>query len=119
VPRDAVSAALKTARRAKAKNRLTEMEVQEVSLVDRPANQRSWLVLKRAAPIKLPPGAKAALMDALGKILDQAAAMATVVSEATESAGATVPRDIPAALVAGGEMLLEEVDRLREDEAAR
>ena len=99
---------------ARAKNRLTEMEVQEVSLVDHPANMRKFVLLKRnqSMPnsvkkdaLKLPGAAKGALMDGLGKAADQIAAMATVVGEAVEDDTAVVPEDLVAALSATGEML--------------
>lgn len=96
----------------RAKNRLTEMVVQEVSLVDRAANLEEFLILKNegAMPndvmkLKLPKAQKTTLMEGLAKVLDNLTALATVVGDAEEDDTAAVPDDVYAQLKTTAEML--------------
>jgi hypothetical protein len=88
----------------KAKNRLTSMVVQEVSLVDRAANQEVFLLLKRdnmatnVMKLKLPKAAKTSLMEGLAKVLDQVTGLATVIGDSEEDDTAAVPDDVYATL---------------------
>ncbi len=102
--------AVRQARKAKA--RLSDMVTQEVSAVDRAANLRRFVVVKRNATqetndmatetkklaLRLPPAAKQAIMDSLAQSLDKLTAIASMVGESAEDEAATVPEDLGVAL---------------------
>ncbi len=97
-------------RRAKA--RLTNMSINEVSVVDRAANETRFVLVKRDAmgnvqkmTLKLPTEAKQQIMDGLAKALDTITALATMVSDAEEDDTATIPAELASALSATGEQL--------------
>lgn len=100
---------LKAAEQAKATapkvNQLTDITVEEVSIVDRPANARTFLVIKSAAgttaepktktperaPMKISPEEKAKLTQKMTAMNAAIAAMNTALEGAEESAGAALP----------------------------
>jgi hypothetical protein len=97
------------ARRAKA--RLTDFAINEVSLVDAAANLRKFVLTKRndgmateKMTLKLPTAAKQGIMDGLAQCLDKATALSTMVGDAEVDDAATVPQELSAALSQVGEM---------------
>jgi hypothetical protein len=89
------------------------MLVQEVSLVDVPANLRKFVITKRTdmppsqttkLTLKLPSDAKQGIMDGLSQCLDKATALATMVGDADVDDQATVPAELAAALDQIGDM---------------
>lgn len=94
-----------TSPRAKAK--LADMMVGEVSLVDAAANLRKFVIQKRNSTmkldkadlsLKLPPDAKRAIMEGLSQGLDKLTALATIVGDADEDETAAVPDELVSAL---------------------
>lgn len=101
-------------RRAKA--RLSDMQTQEVSIVDAAANLRRFVVVKRNSDmsdqketakvaLRLPTEAKQGIMDSLGQALDKLTALATMVGEAEADDAAAVPADLTIALTQTGESI--------------
>lgn len=99
-------------RRAKA--RLEDMAINEVSLVDQAANLRKLVVTKRnddmanatnKASLKLPSAAKQSMMDGIGQALDKLTALATMVGDAETDDAAAVPGELANALKQTGETL--------------
>ncbi len=103
-------------RRAKA--RLSDMQTQEVSLVDAAANLRRYVIVKRdegimseqnnrtvKVALRLPTEAKQGIMDGLGQALDKWTALASMVGEAEADDAATVPTDLGMALSQCGDLV--------------
>lgn len=100
-------------RRAKA--RLTDMMVQECSVVDAAANLRKFVLIKRddtmgdtnvqKEALKLPSAAKQGIMDGLAQALDKLTALATLVGDAEVDDAAAVPPDLGAALNQTAELM--------------
>lgn len=100
-------------RRAKA--RLSNMNTQEVSLVDNAANKRRFVIVKRDQEmsdkkvtkdaLRLPSEAKQGIMDGVAQALDKLTALATMVGEAETDDTATVPSDLGLALKQVGELI--------------
>lgn len=101
-------------RRAKA--RLSNMNTQEVSLVDNAANKRRFVIVKRDGVmsdkkpvakdgLRLPSEAKQGIMDGLSQVLDKVTALATMVGEAETDDQAAVPDDLGLALNQCAELL--------------
>jgi hypothetical protein len=74
---------------------LTDIDVEEVSFVDRPANKRRFLIVKRGSIMKLTATAKEALVKALSEALEGLVTVSTTVKDAEESAEglAALPKD--------------------------
>lgn len=95
----------------RAKSRLTDMVINEVSLVDKAANLRTFAVIKRddmptqKMTLKLPAAAKQALMDGLGQVIDKVTALASVVGDAEVDDAAAVPTELGTALTQTAQML--------------
>lgn len=94
-----------------AKSRLSDMVINEVSLVDAAANLRKFVLTKRnddmntqKMTLKLPAAAKQAMMDGIGQALDKATALASVVGDAETDDAAAVPEELNTALKQIGEM---------------
>jgi hypothetical protein len=89
-------------------HRLTDIEVKEVSVVDRPANRRKFLVVKRepeAATMKISPEAKTELENKIKGILEAAEAVSKSLETAEAAAGAPTPAELTAALETMGKLL--------------
>ena len=89
----------------RAKSRLVNMDIQEVSVVDKAANLREFVLLKRDTmtttekmTLKLPGDAKQGIIDGLAQALDKATALAAMVGDAEVADDATVPAELSAAL---------------------
>jgi hypothetical protein len=101
-----------TLRRAKA--RLTEMTINEVSLVDKAANLCNFVVTKKdetmanaatqKMTLKIPAAAKQGLQDGLGQIIDKVTALAQIVGDAETDDTAAVPEELSTALNQIGQM---------------
>lgn len=100
-------------RDAKAKNRLREIVVDEVSVVDRAANQRTFLIMKRTGDgdmtdtntgngnsVLLTAAAKASFVESLMKVLQPVLAVSEAIKGAEEKddAAVTMPADLVATL---------------------
>lgn len=100
-----------TIRRAKA--RLADMTINEVSVVDKAANLRNFVLTKKddAMPktekmtLKLPAAAQQALMDGLGQVIDKVTALASVVGDAEKDDTAAVPEELNTSLTQIAQML--------------
>lgn len=95
----------------RAKSRLSNMAINEVSLVDAAANLRKWVLTKRdnsmsteKMTLKLPGAAKQGIMDGLASALDKATALSTMIGDAEVDDAAVVPAELGAALMQVGEM---------------
>lgn len=92
-------------------HRLTDIEVKEVSFVDRPANRRKFLVVKREQrakepePMKISPEAKTELQDKIKGILEAAGAVSKSLETAEAAEGAPTPAELTAALETMGKLL--------------
>jgi hypothetical protein len=100
-----------TIRRAKA--RLSDFTINEVSLVDKAANLRNFVVTKKdetmanatqKMTLKLPAAAKQGLQDGLGQIIDKVTALASVIGDAETDDAAAVPEELSTALTQIGQM---------------
>lgn len=98
-------------------NKLSDITVEEVSIVDRPANRRTFLVVKSArgtaaepaaekpAPMKISAEEKAKLTQKVQAASTAIDAMKTVLDTAEEAAGAGVPEELRATMEAVGKLL--------------
>lgn len=86
-----------------AKARLTDMDVQEVSIVDTAANLRRFVVMKGLGDMadikiekgmKLPGAARKTLMEGIAKELDRLTKLAEALGSSTIDDTATVPADV-------------------------
>jgi hypothetical protein len=99
----------------RAKSVLSDMVINEVSMVDAAANLRKWVVTKnedgkmnepaKKMTLKLPTAAKQALMDGLGQVIDKVTALASVVGDAETDDASAVPEELSTALKQVGEMI--------------
>lgn len=91
-------------------HKLTDLVVEEVSIVDRPANGRQFLIVKSAtasepAAMKISPEEKAKLVRKMAAVNAALAAMNTALDGAEESAGAAVPDALTKTLADIGKLL--------------
>lgn len=102
----------RTQRRAKA--RLTDMIAFEVSLVDRAANLRRWVIVKRNADmsttevvskVALPSAARQAMLDGISGVLEKLTAIASMIGDAEIDDAATVPAELAGTIDQCSEML--------------
>ncbi len=64
---------------------LTDIDVEEVSFVDRPANKRRFLIVKRGNIMRLTATAKESLVKTLSEVLEGLVTVSTAVKDAEES----------------------------------
>ena len=97
----------------RAKSRLTDFTINEVSLVDKAANLRNFVVTKKdetmpnatqKTALKLPATAKQGLQDGLGQIIDKVTALASIIGDAETDDTAAVPEELSTALNQIGQM---------------
>lgn len=115
-----------TAETAPKTHRLTDIVVEEVSIVDRPANQRKFLVVKHAdgaadteepkttspaegerkvTPMKIAPQEKSKLAETLKSVVDAAAEISKQLEAAEAADGAALPEELSTAVAALAKLL--------------